>query len=216
MKNLLIVARYNEDISWVEDLDCTVIIYNKGDKLDPKYNAINVPNFGKEAETYLRAIKENYDLMCNFDHITFLQGDPFDHFPEVLEILPQDNNNLNYEFPCPISTHNTVWFSTGKKSFAFRTGFSECVANITYDDEYLQIIKDTVLRLQLPWYDNWIDYAGAQFIIPKKYIHIKSHEWWNHVYDVYECSDKHLYKNSNYAGMPCVFEKLWHTIFTMF
>ena len=31
MKNLLIVARYNEDISWVDQLDCDVIIYNKGE-----------------------------------------------------------------------------------------------------------------------------------------------------------------------------------------
>jgi hypothetical protein len=216
MKNLLIVARYNEDVSWTDDLDCTIIIYNKGEKLDPKYNAIDIPNFGREAETYLRAIKEHYDLMCTFDHVTFLQGDPFDHFPEVLNIIPQDNKNLVYDFPCPISTHNTVWFSTGNRAFAFRAGFSDCVATATYDDEYLKIIKDTTMRMQLPWYDNWIEYAGAQFIIPRKYIHIKSHDWWNHVYDIYECSDRHLYKNVNYAGMACVFEKLWHSIFTLF
>lgn len=216
MKNLLVVARYNEDISWVDDLNCTVIVYNKGDVLDPKYNSIEVPNYGREAETYLRSIKDFYESFEEFDHITFLQGNPFDQSPDILSMIPQDHKNLSFKYPCPISTDNTVWFSNGNRAYAFRSGYGEMIADGTYDDEYLKIIKNTVESIGLPWYDNWIEYAGGQFIIPKKYILSKSHYWWTHLYDLFECSEKHLYKDIKYPGMAYVFEKLWHLIFTFY
>lgn len=71
----LVVARYEEDISWIknipEDLYTRIIIYNKGSdaKFDfPKSQVISLPNLGRESHTYLYHVIQNYDTLAD---ITF-------------------------------------------------------------------------------------------------------------------------------------------------
>jgi hypothetical protein len=68
MAVIAVIAKYREDTSWINELICPAIVYDKGK---------NIPNVGREAETYLRYIIENYDSLP--DHVVFLQGKPFDH-----------------------------------------------------------------------------------------------------------------------------------------
>lgn len=66
--NQLIVARYNEDISWLDKWRNTfdIIIYNKGDKIkNTKLKVIDLPNYGREAHTYLKHIVYNYEKLSN-------------------------------------------------------------------------------------------------------------------------------------------------------
>ena len=44
----IIVARYNENVTWSKQFD-NVIIYNKGEKLEDGYNEISLENVGREA-----------------------------------------------------------------------------------------------------------------------------------------------------------------------
>mgnify|MGYP001498681357 CR=1 FL=1 len=75
----LIVARYNEDISWTKQVDfADVIIYNKG--ADEIPGAILLPNVGRESGTYLRFIIDNYDSLEKDSLYIFLQGNPFEHW----------------------------------------------------------------------------------------------------------------------------------------
>lgn len=71
----LIIARYNEDVSWVKDVDCDYVVYDKGDRLSA--NSIVLENIGREAHTYLTHIVREYDTLAPIN--VFLQGDPFDH-----------------------------------------------------------------------------------------------------------------------------------------
>jgi len=71
----LVVARYEEDISWVknipENLYSSIVIYNKGEKAEfdlPKSTVKTLPNFGRESHTYLHHVIDNYD---NLADITF-------------------------------------------------------------------------------------------------------------------------------------------------
>jgi len=65
---MFIVARYKEDVSWI-DSDKTFVI-QKGE---------HMPNWGREPSSFLWYIIENYDtLEGNYE---FRQGKPFDHFP---------------------------------------------------------------------------------------------------------------------------------------
>jgi len=64
----LIVSRYKEDISWVEDPPFNkykVVCYNKGDDLPkctaPKCKVISLPNVGRCDHTFLHHIITNYD-----------------------------------------------------------------------------------------------------------------------------------------------------------
>lgn len=94
-KRLTVVARYNEDISWTESLPGDVIIYNKGKDFTWDFPRIDVMNFGREAETYVRAILDFYHKLPDYDSVVFLQGDPFVHSKKLLEKL---NNNTTYPF----------------------------------------------------------------------------------------------------------------------
>lgn len=75
MKKNLIIARYNEDISWLEEFnEFEIIIYNKGKKLSNKKfkNIINLSNVGRESHTWIYHIVENYNKLA--DITIFLQG----------------------------------------------------------------------------------------------------------------------------------------------
>ena len=52
-------------------------------------------NIGRDSETFLRAICENYDLIKeNYDHVSFFQANPFDHCPDAANLLPLNNNDI--------------------------------------------------------------------------------------------------------------------------
>lgn len=67
----VVIARYNEDITWTQKLHYNVIIYNKGSELA---NSIRLPNIGREAHTYIHHIVENYDTMDPNGVTAFSQG----------------------------------------------------------------------------------------------------------------------------------------------
>ena len=75
MKSTLIIARYNEDITWLNDKsEHKIIIYNKGNKLlNNKFkNIISLPNVGRESHTWLHHITNNYENLD--ENNIFLQG----------------------------------------------------------------------------------------------------------------------------------------------
>lgn len=99
MKICIIVARYNENIEWTKQFS-NVIIYNKGNKLDGDYNEILLSNVGREGHTYYKYIYDNYDNLE--DYTIFLQGNPFDHSPNIISNLNKYINStdlsIDFEF----------------------------------------------------------------------------------------------------------------------
>ena len=73
-----VIARFGEDLSWVNELQCHATIYNKGDSYVD--GAILLPNIGRESHTYFTHIVENYSDLPDF--LVFLQGSPFFHMEE--------------------------------------------------------------------------------------------------------------------------------------
>jgi len=71
----LIIARYREDITWVDSLGYDYIVYDKGGA--PGISSVKLENFGREAHTYLTHIVREYDALSHIN--VFLQGNPFDH-----------------------------------------------------------------------------------------------------------------------------------------
>ena len=85
-KTEMIIARYNEDLSWLELVpkDIKITIYNKG-KDDISYPFIQLPNIGRESHTYMYHIVNNYDNLA--DMTIFCQGDPIFHSPDFINLL---------------------------------------------------------------------------------------------------------------------------------
>lgn len=102
-KNKIVIARYNENISWAANrYRNRCIIYDKGNNLScsSDYSLIYRPNrpiYGRESETYLYHIITNYDNLD--DYTIFTQADPFKHSPQFLQILDYLDNNgyKNYQ-----------------------------------------------------------------------------------------------------------------------
>jgi hypothetical protein len=199
MKIKAVIARYNEPIEWIKDLGFDYIIYNKGEKISLDLigteKVIEVANEGREAETYLRYITENYEEIP--DLVVFLQGNPFDHFPRLFEVLKENEN-----------TKEIV--SLGNNTFCDLNG----------NDSYPGLPMGHFRNLIIPGHssDGKIDFiAGAQFMIPGDMIKNKPIEWWINIRNTYE---EYWFSDipSGYGKQPGefiahVFERLWTHIF---
>ena len=84
----IVVARYNEKLDWINNLE-NVIIYNKGNDdiyLNTiKHPIMKLPNVGREGHTYYQYIYDNYNNLD--DYTIFLQGNPFDHSPNLFKTI---------------------------------------------------------------------------------------------------------------------------------
>lgn len=120
MDTELVVARYNEDLSWLFKVNNKKItIYNKGNNIN--YNNIKLPNIGRESHTYLTHIIKNYDNLA--DITIFTQGDPFFHSPDFLNLIEKPEL---FEPIQPLSTYYSPSFnnaSNNNKKIILEKGF---------------------------------------------------------------------------------------------
>jgi hypothetical protein len=100
----IVVARYNEDISWLDGINFKKTIYNKGE--DDIEGSIKLPNTGRETQTYFHHIVNNYDKLD--DWTFFIQGNPFDHVRNMDWILENLPHTLNHS--AKINIDNQVYF----------------------------------------------------------------------------------------------------------
>mmetsp|Transcript_5133 Transcript_5133/g.11156 ORF Transcript_5133/g.11156 Transcript_5133/m.11156 type:complete len:327 (+) Transcript_5133:74-1054(+) len=102
----VVVARYDEDLSWLHSLDSSkhsILVYNKGPRLfsnDLPVGATvrtlhNVPN-GRETHTMLYHILSNYDALPEWT--VFTQGEPTIHSPAFVEHV---NDAAFFSSPTP-------------------------------------------------------------------------------------------------------------------
>jgi hypothetical protein len=79
----LVVARYKENIEWVNAYSNIATVYNKGDQLtNPDLKIIPLPNIGREGHTYLYHMDETFKCANKSNMLKryiYSQGDPFDH-----------------------------------------------------------------------------------------------------------------------------------------
>lgn len=95
MKCQLVIARYNENIEWTNTLTyLDVCIYNKGEPL-PGVQQVFLKNVGREGHTYYHHICSHYDELADYTY--FVQGNPFDHSPNILQQL-QKEPKFDFEF----------------------------------------------------------------------------------------------------------------------
>ena len=157
----IVVARYNEKVDWTKQFP-NVIIYNKGNKLTDDFNQILLNNVGREGHTYYKHIYDNYDNLS--DYIIFLQGNPFDHSPNIISNLNKYvyNKNLNIDFE----------FLSEKILNCNLSGCIHHPGGLPLIETYEKIfnIKKTFMEFQFG--------AGAQFIVSKKQILQKPKEFY--------------------------------------
>ncbi|NBS67523.1 DUF3431 domain-containing protein [bacterium] len=175
----IVVARYDEDIRWIEDLPSNilehVIIYNKGDPIKiPDLNVITICNVGRESHTYLTYIIDNYDHLP--EHVIFIQANPFQHVhrPPIanMEEWIQSWSNVeistNYEPTCDPYTFRIREYNGQIQSPAptcFGKWF-ETYINRKYPD-----------NRDMKWY------FGACFGVSRERIHLRSKVYYQRLLD---------------------------------
>ena len=90
----LIIAHYNNNLKWIKEFieykNLQIIIYSKSSNPPSEFygiSVINRLNAGREGETYINHIIANYHNLNKKDYTIFLQDDPFEHQPNIINIL---------------------------------------------------------------------------------------------------------------------------------
>jgi len=181
----VIIARYNEDLTWVAGLKLSYTVYNKGfDNIS--LPSIKLPNIGRESDTFLHYIIENYNSLP--DTLVFLQGDPFPHCEDLFNILERSH-----------STDTVLPIGTGL--------IPNDLNEVPQDHrDGLKIIVDATKTHS--YYENFTTpqykyVHGAQHIVPKKFINNKSLEFWKKLHEA----------NAQTKLGAYVMERMWLYIF---
>ena len=185
----IVVARYKEDISWIDlvNPEYKVTVYNK-------YDGENlIENVGREAHTYLHHIIERYDSLA--DYTVFVQGNPIDHcdaFHQRLDqfLLQKKKEDFTFLFD---SSQNMIQCDVNSQPFGF---FNDEMIPSGRLYEFLTLRKSPHFFISSP---------GSQFITSKKIIR----GWKKEFYE--KCIDTVSY-NSNPIEAHC-FERIFPMIF---
>jgi hypothetical protein len=207
MSYKIIVARYNENIEWLQSEMENCIIYNKGNKLCLD-NEILLENVGRESETYLHYIITNYDNLPEV--IVFTQARLSDHLSSNVDDINYLLNLKNQAFKISKSLgyyiHNDVGNSLHwDKEWNLQNG------NYYLKDNYKQNKPITFID----WFRTNINinypnpikiYMGAIFAVKKENITNKPIEYY-----------KKLLLEVNHHINPAeghFFERSWYYIFS--
>ncbi len=85
----LIIARWNEDLTWVEDVpeEWTPLVV---------YKDVCVPNEGRESSSYIYGLERLLDGLTATDTVAFMQGYPWHHCDHAVECLDGPMNGFTY------------------------------------------------------------------------------------------------------------------------
>lgn len=224
-KCLTIISRYKEDISWAKDLKGDILIYNKSDDFPFDFPKTNVPNVGREAETFVRSVVENYDIIKNYQYVIFLQGFPFDHCPDLYTNLDLESDS--YIYLTKSRTLHTTNFQNddvylfNKNIIVFEQLFNKRISKMTFEMSNLinsstvnasEEVEEIIFVLDfigIPYKNKDLFWGtGAQYKVPTKLILNKSFNWWMELF-------KFMWFAEDYVGVnniAHIFERIWPLI----
>ena len=124
MSRDVVVARYEEDISWTKLIESNVIVYDKSPK--PVKNSIVLPNVGREGHTYIYHILTRWNSLA--DWTAFVQGYPWPHVKQTRETItsidtctdmfkPLGDHIAPIEFPSHAKHHGQASVDLSKQAF---------------------------------------------------------------------------------------------------
>ena len=230
-KKITFIARYNEDITWTSKLESDIFIYNKGAEWPwDDIPRVDRENLGLEAETFLNAIIEYYEILPNYETVIFSQGHPFDHCSNAIEKI---NNATKDTFEPFVNIKNLVEMPS--EDICYSNGLPFICLSYLHAPEFKYewrgkyeygVCKNYALydvALDVIWFGfmcktmgidiknkDFIWHSSAQYIVPSEKILNKSKKWWQELYKYCIHSMKDYDKG---GGSACNFERFWWTIY---
>ncbi len=208
--NDLVIARYKEDISWIDDHNLSdtfnVIVYNKFHS-----EPITLPNAaGREAHTYLWHIVSNYDTLP--DRTIFCQGKPFDHSPRFYALLSDVNTDDSISY-FPMSRHRGEGDDDIDYLHCNIDGEPDH-PSLCMGEQFHNIFGNNAI---IP--DPIIFFPGAVFCCSRENIHKRPKEFYKQCYELSlnsDWKDTLVHATVSPNGNVCCayfFERFWSYIF---
>jgi len=248
--NCIIIARYNENVDWLMKLIYKyswiqeIIIFNKGIndfsdiiKNSNKIKIIQKKNIGRESDTYLSYIIDNYFNLPKY--IWFVQGSPFDHSPDFIDLLSE--NSINYyihkEFqsltwryddnlPMNIESDKRFYINNNRIiNYYIDIESQQTVEAHSFYDS-MHAIKVDYLNKKTPKpYNNYLEYMCgiSKLPLPKKIIsycwsaifYLNSNSILKNKLETYKKLREILLSEDEQGGYQgYILERMWHYIFT--
>lgn len=198
MKKELVIAAYNRDYSWTENLhsDVLITVYRKG-KESLKDNEIDIPlNVGRDVHTFFYHLYTRYDTLSD---VTFFSQDyPFDHVYNYVEIINGTKETWNTYARqsvdgCWFFSHNQL-VVCDKKGGPNHPGIG--LPELNLEETWNKIFQTTCPEVfTFP--------AAGHFAISKEHAHFFPKEFYKNIIDILE----------NEFTAPWEFERLEPYIF---
>ena len=202
MSVVIVVAKYKEDISWVNMLRYPYIVYDKSK---------DIPNVGREAETYLRYIIANYETLP--DYVVLLQGNPFDHLSK-LSVL---RKRYFWERKVFNPIENAVNYVNQSIANAIANRRDVVFLNDPYTephDKYTRTRKPFMTLFNHPLPNTLLFPIGAQYIVSRESILCRSKHFYETISNVMSTVDnKNPLSKENCLVCPWTMERMWPYIF---
>jgi len=189
MDTAILVAHYDHDIGWVDNINIKKFIYSKTNK---NYNFIE-PNKGQESLCYLRYIIDNYNNLPDktlFSH---------DHRMSYHQDFNMDDIILK------VNWNADLFFSVNKRDF-----YQKEISMNANREIYIAFLKDNwrLFEKYLTFPSIFSYYSCAQFVVDKGLILQYPIEFYQSLVDF--LIETHL---DNFTTSR-IFEYTWHYIFT--
>lgn len=204
----IVIAKYTENVGWVRQMappGCEVFVYDKsggqngagdgdlGDLDGASVTVIPVPNAGREAETFARAICDLYPrlLSSDFERVAFLQGNPFDHCrPDLVQSALAG---------APVATDGAgnVWLGCKVSCDGAGNPHHSGLPVHATDADVFETAPSA-----------WEFAPGAQYVVPVSNILARPLEWWQGLRDRVAQAP---HQSAPYNAW--VMERLWPRIF---
>jgi hypothetical protein len=196
----LIIARYEEDVSWIENIDSSdinIFLYNKGKEdipilLKKPIFYKTLKNIGRDPHTYIHHIVENYDNLP--EYIIFVQGNPFDHCSNLFEKI---SNHTTEDF---LFLHSTRIIEEPIACGWEHKVFAQKREEDIFDFFYFGEVARKYLGGDAPQIFRFA--PGQQFIASRDKIMCRSLEYYETILNDF---------NKNYL-LPWMLERMWQYI----
>ena len=247
--HIIIVARYNENVDWLNRLIeqhswiNKIIVFNKGeDNINNKHediiSIVNLCNKGREGETYLHYIIDNYDTLP--EHVWFIQANPFDHSPDIITLfsdisISQYNRKyqgLTYRYleniPKDIDNDNRFFVNSNRTIDYFIDKVTQQVVDIHsfHDSSHERKVFNMENKYDTNKFDCYYDYLCDYIGIDNPPNNIIGYTWaamfyvnksqiLKHKHDVYEKLCNKLLEYDEQGGDEgYMLERIWHYLLT--
>ncbi|MBX7145610.1 MAG: DUF3431 domain-containing protein [Oligoflexia bacterium] len=202
MERALIVAKFKEDVSWVDKMRAAfnVQVYSKDpQERDPQI--ARLPNVGRESHTYLHYIVTHYDKLPEL--CLFTQGSPFQHCPDFIERAMGLRNITSYT---ALSHQEALFDGFGYPQLSASPLSLDKLCLSEYFEKFLQAKPPPLFYARM----------NGLFAVPRQVILQRPREFYVGCRAALEGRDAK--EQAQFLGLNSVeghfFERLWYFIFT--